>query len=101
MSVAGTYEFAVNTPMGAQSGTMTVVPDASGTAFTGTIDGSLGHIEVDDGTIVGDTLTWSMRMSSPMPVGLDCEAVVSGDTVEGKVRAGIFGTMSLTGRKIA
>ena len=100
MSLAGTYEFAVSTPMGAQSGTMTVVPDASGTAFTGTIEGSLGHIEVDDGTILGDTLNWSMRIASPMPMGLDCEAVVSGDAVEGTVRAGIFGTMSLTGRRI-
>jgi hypothetical protein len=101
MSVAGTYEFSVDTPMGTQSGTMTVVPDASGTTFTGTIEGSLGHIEVDDGAIVGDTLTWSMRMSSPMPMGLDCEAVVSGDDVSGTVRAGIFGSMALTGRKIA
>ena len=101
MSVAGTYEFTVDTPMGAQSGTMTVVPDASGMSFTGVIEGSLGHIEVDDGSIMGDTLSWSMRMNMPLPMGLDCEATVDGDAVSGSVKAGIFGTMPLSGRRIA
>ena len=101
MSVAGTYEFEVNSPLGAQNGTFTVVPDPSGLSFTGELNGSMGSTEVTDGSISGNTLSWEMKISSPMPMSLDCEAVVEGEVVTGTVKAGIFGSMPLTGRKIA
>ena len=36
--LGGTYDFAVDTPMGQQKGTMTVVPDAAGTGFDGSLN---------------------------------------------------------------
>jgi hypothetical protein len=101
MDLAGTYEFAVNSPLGQQTGTFTVVPDASGTTFTGHASGSIGETAVNDGAITGNVLTWTMAITSPMPMTLECEATVDGDQVTGKVRAGYFGTMGLTGRKVA
>lgn len=101
MSVAGTYEFEVNSPLGAQSGTFIVVPDPSGLSFSGELNGSMGSTQVTGGSISGNVLSWQMSISSPMPMSLDCEAVVEGDQVTGTVKAGIFGSMPLTGTKIA
>ena len=101
MALGGIYEFVVNSPMGEQGGTFTVVPDASGMSFAGTLEGAMGSAEASEGMIAGNTLTWKMSISAPMPMSLECEAHVEGDEVTGKISAGIFGSMPLTGKKIA
>lgn len=94
--VAGTYAFAVSTPMGEQSGTFTVVPSADGSSFTGQLTGGMGSMEVQDGRIDGNVLTWTMQMTSPMPMKLEGEATVDGDAVNGKIKAGFMGSMPFT-----
>ena len=95
MSVAGTYKTVVKSPMGDQSGTFTVVPD--GDTFTGTMAGGMGQMDVENGKIDGNTLTWDMNMVVPMPMKLECEGTVDGDQLTGNVNAGAFGAMPLTG----
>nr|WP_137676350.1 hypothetical protein [Parerythrobacter lutipelagi] len=99
MSVAGTYDTVVKSPMGDQKGTFTVVPGDDGNTFTGSMAGGMGSMDVSDGKIDGDTLTWKMNMTVPMPMELNCEATVNGDQMTGKVNAGAFGDMALTGEK--
>ncbi len=101
MSVAGTYDCSIKTPMGDQSGTFTVVPGDDGTSFSGSITGAMGSMDIADGTIEGNTLLWKMEMTAPMPMKLDCTATVDGDQVTGKVKAGIFGSMELSGTRQA
>ena len=99
--LAGTYDFIVDSPMGQQSGTMTVVPDGAG-GFSGSLSGSLGGMDIEDGRIDGDTLRWQMRMTSPMPMKLDCEATVDeGGEASGTVDAGLFGKMPFRATKRA
>lgn len=98
MSVAGTYDTAVKSPMGEQKGTFTVNDCGDGT-FTGSMSGGMGSMDVEDGKIDGNTLTWKMNMMVPMPMTLDCEATVEGDTMTGTVGAGAFGKMPLSGTK--
>lgn len=98
MSVAGTYDTVVKSPMGDQKGTFTVVP-GDGDSFTGSMAGSLGSMDVKDGKIAGDTLTWKMDMTVPMPMTLDCQATVEGGQLTGTVNAGAFGAMPLTGQR--
>ncbi|QIQ86884.1 hypothetical protein [Erythrobacter sp.] len=98
MSVAGTYKTVVKSPMGDQSGTFTVVPEGDN-AFTGSMSGGMGSMDVEDGKIDGNTLTWKMNMTVPMPMTLECEATVEGDQMTGTVNAGAFGAMPLTGEK--
>ena len=50
----------------------------------------------DSGTN-GHTVTWTMQISKPMPLTLSCRATVTGDTLEGKVKAGIFGSFPIAG----
>ncbi|WP_027444263.1 hypothetical protein [Erythrobacter cryptus] len=99
MSVAGTYKTTVKSPMGDQNGTLTVVPD--GDTFTGSMVGSLGSMDITDGTIAGNTIKWTMNMTVPMPMKLECEATIEGDTLTGSVNAGAFGAMPLTGTREA
>ena len=101
MSVAGTYDCVVKTPMGDQNGTLTVVPNDDGTAFTGSMSGGmLGTMNIDSGTLEGDTLKWQMNMTTPMPMDLDCSATVDdAGGLSGEVKAGAFGTMKLTGQR--
>ena len=99
MSVAGTYDTVVKSPMGDQQGTFTVVPDDDGNTFTGSMAGGMGSMDVEDGKIDGNKLTWKMNMTVPMPMTLDCEATVDGDQLTGNVNAGAFGAMPLTGER--
>ncbi|KPH59581.1 hypothetical protein [Novosphingobium sp. ST904] len=97
--LGGTYECSTKTPMGHQKGTLTIVP--AGDTFTGQITGDLGTMELRDGKISGNTLSWKMKMTSPMPIDLDCKATVDGTDLTGTIKAGFFGTMKLEGNKIA
>ncbi|MGB3377876.1 hypothetical protein [Allopontixanthobacter sediminis] len=99
MSVAGTYDCVTKSPMGDQKSTFTVVPGDDGNTFTGTNAGAMGSMEVEDGKIDGNTLTWKMNMTVPMPMTLDCEANVDGDQLVGTVNAGAFGSMAMTGER--
>ncbi|MDP4605054.1 MAG: hypothetical protein NWS68_02740 [Erythrobacter sp.] len=98
MSVAGTYTTVVKSPMGDQSGTFTVIP-GDGDSFTGSMAGGMGSMDVVDGKIDGDTLSWKMNMVVPMPMTLTCEATVNGDQLTGSVNAGAFGAMPLSGQR--
>lgn len=99
MSVAGIYDVVTKTPMGEQKGKFTVNVD--GDAFTGGVANAMGSMEVKDGKVDGDTLTWKMRMTLPMPLDLDCIATVDGDSISGKINTGAFGTMDMSGTRAA
>ena len=99
MSVAGTYNTVVKSPMGDQNGTFTVVPGDDGKTFTGSMAGGMGSMDVKDGTINGNALSWKMDMTVPMPMTLNCKATVDGDQLTGTVNAGAFGDMALTGQR--
>ena len=99
MSVAGTYDTVVKSPMGDQKGTFTVVPGDDGNTFTGSMAGGMGSMDVKDGKINGNELTWAMDMTVPMPMTLNCKATVEADQMTGTVNAGAFGDMALTGER--
>jgi hypothetical protein len=97
VSVAGTWDITIRTPLGEQKGKLTVTPDGAG-GFTGRVWGGPGEMAIA-GNVDGDRLTWRMTMDKPMPMKLDCHALVEGDTLTGGLKAGIFGTMPVTGTR--
>ena len=99
MSVAGTYECVTKTPMGDQKSDVTIVVD--GDTFTGTNVGAMGSMDMENGKVDGNTLTWSMKMTVPMPMTLEGEATVDGDAISGTVKAGAFGSFALNGTRKA
>lgn len=99
MSVDGNWEVSMNTPMGEQSGTLTLKVD--GNTLIGKVDTALGTEEFDDGTVSGKDLEWSIDISKPTPMTLKFKATVDGDSMSGKVDLGMFGSAPLSGKRIA
>ena len=99
MSVAGSYDCLTKTPMGDQTSVFTVTPGADGTTFSGSNVGTLGSLDVVDGKIDGNTVTWKMNMTVPMPLELNCTATIDGDKLTGTVNAGMFGDMAMSGTR--
>ena len=97
MSVAGTYDCVTKTPMGDQKSKFTVNVD--GDSFTGQNAGAMGSMDVVDGKVDGNTLTWTMNMTVPMPMKLEASATIDGDTLTGNINAGAFGAMPMNGTR--
>ena len=95
--VDGKWNCSVDSPMGEQDFVLTVV--SNGDSFSGSAEGNIGHKDIPEGVVNGNELSWSMAISKPMPITLSCKATVSGDSLEGKVKAGIFGTFLIKGSR--
>ena len=65
------------------------------------MQGSLGSMDIANGSVSGNTLSWKMDMTVPMPMTLDCTATVDGDSITGEVKAGAFGSMPVSGTRKA
>ena len=96
-TVDGAYDCVAKTPMGDQNGVFTVI--SNGERFNGTFAGMMGSLDVVDGKVAGDTLSWKMEMTMPMPMTLECEATVSGDAITGTMQLGAFGASAFTGTR--
>jgi hypothetical protein len=94
-AVDGDWDVTIKSPMGDQKSVFTVTSD--GGSFSGKVAGALGSMDVKDGTVDGNTLTWKMDMTVPMPMTLEGTATVDGDNISGDVKAGAFGSMALSG----
>ena len=97
MSADGTWNCTLDSPMGAQQMTLTLVTD--GTKLSGKLEGQRGTMEFTDGTVDGNNLTWSVSLEQPMPMQIDTTATIDGDTLTGESKLGSFGTAKLTGTR--
>lgn len=99
MAVDGTYEITIDTPMGAQSLTLTLKTD--GSALSGKIDSLMGAQEFSGGSVSGDDISWNMEIESPMgKMNLEYKSKVTGDDITGEVKAGDFGSSPFKGRRV-
>lgn len=96
-AVDGDWDVTIKSPMGDQKAVLTVTSD--GGSFSGKMSGGLGTMEIGDGTVDGNTLSWGMDITVPMPMHLDATATVDGDVMTGEVKAGAFGSMGLSGSR--
>lgn len=97
--VDGEWDCITKSPLGEQKSVFTIKSDGSN--FTGQQAGQMGSLDVIDGKVDGNKLTWKMEMKVPMPMTLDCSATVDGDTLTGQVGAGAFGSFPLNGTRKA
>lgn len=96
MSIDGTYDVVVKSPMGERKSVLTV--QSAGDRFTGTNAGDAGSFDVS-GAVSGNTLTWQQKITTPMPMTLDMTATIEGDTITGSAKAGAFGSFPLSGQR--
>jgi hypothetical protein len=97
--IDGEYDCITKSPLGEQKSVFTVKSD--GDTFTGQNVGQQGTLDVTDGKVDGNKLTWKMEMKVPMPMTLDCSATIDGDSFNGTVGAGAFGSFPMTGTRKA
>ncbi|KQU47432.1 MULTISPECIES: hypothetical protein [Sphingomonas] len=95
--IDGKYDCTVKSPLGDQKMVLTVRSD--GTTFTGDVSGAMGGMDVT-GEVAGDKISWKQSMTVPMPMTLDCEATIEGDTLVGSVGAGAFGSFPMSGTRV-
>lgn len=99
MAVDGKWEITINSPLGAQKATLDLATD--GGTLTGTQTAAQGSGPLENGKVDGDNLSWSAKISSPMPLTLDFSGAVEGDKLSGSVKAGAFGSFPFTGNRVA
>ncbi len=99
MAADGKWEITINSPMGAVKAKLDLKTD--GSALTGTQEAAQGSGPLENGKVDGDTISWSAKISSPMPMTLDFSGTVAGDTLSGSVKAGSFGSFPFNGSRLA
>jgi hypothetical protein len=97
MGADGTWNVTLNSPMGAQ--TMAMELKSAGAALTGSLQGPMGAMDITEGTVDGDNLTWKVSLTQPMEMTLEFTATVDGDEMKGESKMGTFGSAEFTGTK--
>ena len=97
MSADGTWNLTMNTPMGPQTGTLTL--KSNGATLEGNMAGPQGTLDIEEGKVDGNSLTWVINMTQPMAMKLDFKAAVDGDKITGEVDLGSFGKATLEGTR--
>jgi hypothetical protein len=99
MAADGKWEITINSPMGAVKAMLDLATD--GSTLTGTQTAQQGSGPLENGKVDGNTITWSAKISSPMPMTLDFAGAVDGDKLSGSVKAGSFGSFPFSGARVA
>src|SRR3954470_9942770 len=98
MAVDGKWEIVINSPLGAQKALLDIA--TNGNALTGTQQAAQGSGSLENGKIDGNALSWSAKITSPMPLTLDFTGTVEGDKLSGSVKAGSFGSFPFSGNRV-
>jgi len=97
MSVDGTWNITLQTPMGAQSSTVELASD--GSTLTGTQSGNAETGAIYDGSVDGDTATWKVDITKPMRLSVTFTATIDGDSISGTAKAGMFPKSTFVGAR--
>jgi hypothetical protein len=97
MSVDGTWNITVQTPLGEQESTVELTSD--GNALTGTQSGNGERGPIYDGSCDGDTASWKVDIKNPMALTVKFKATVSGDSISGTASAGLFPAAPFSGSR--
>jgi len=98
VAINGTYNVTIETPMGAQTSTVTFKTE--GAVLSGTFQGR-GGSQAFTGTVEGNNGKWSITVPSPMggQITLSFNCQVTEKELTGSVQLGQFGTAPVKGTK--
>lgn len=95
MSIDGTWNLTIETPMGAQQSKLEA--QTAGATLTGVQTAADNSGAIEDGVVDGEEASWSIKISSPMPMTLEFKGKVDGDAISGSVKLGMFGSSTFSG----
>jgi hypothetical protein len=93
--IDGQWDSVAQSPMGEQRSVLTLTSKPDG-GFAGTNIGPMGSLDVTDGQVIGDQVTFKMELKVPFPMMLAVEGRLDGDTIEGTIDTGAFGKFPVT-----
>jgi hypothetical protein len=96
-NVDGVWDVIVKSPMGEQKSVLTLKSDSG--AVTGSSAAQGGQLDILDGKLSGNTLTWRMELKQPFAVTLWFAVIASDDEMAGTVTAGALGKAPVTGAR--
>ncbi len=96
MSIDGSWEITVQTPMGPQSSKLELKSD--GGALTGTQSGGGEQTDIYDGSVNGDDATWKVDIKQPFAMTVTFSATVDGQSISGTAQAGAFPPATFSGQ---
>jgi len=99
MAVDGTWKIVVQSPMGAQEATLSLKTE--GSTLTGTQKSNTTSMDIQEGKVNGDKLTWKGKINQPFPMNLEFAVTVAGDAMNGEVIAVGLGSSPLTGKRVS
>ncbi|MDE2578454.1 MAG: hypothetical protein KGL46_06605 [Hyphomicrobiales bacterium] len=97
MAIDGTWNLSINTPMGAQASTVTLKAD--GGQLSGQQEGAGGGQAIENGSVNGQNVSWTVDIVNPMPMTLEFNGTVSGNEIAGSVKLGAFGDSTFSGQR--
>jgi hypothetical protein len=95
MSVAGTWNLSIATPIGKQEVVLELVDDNG--ALGGTATGAAETVDLSNVILDGDRLTWTQSITKPIQLDLAFDVMIDGDTLEGTAKAGLLPKSKVTG----
>ena len=98
MSINGKWNITVSTPMGEQSGVLSLTQE--GDTLTGEMSGSTLSAPIENGAVNGDTLTWDCNITTPMPMTLNFSGSITDGNIAGNVKLGAFGESAFSGTPV-
>jgi len=97
MAVDGSWALTMQTPMGDRKATL--VATSSGKTLQGQQMAEGQTIDIYDGSVDGNAVSWKVNITSPMPMTLQFTGTVEGDAISGSMEAGSFGSMPFSGHR--
>ncbi|MFF4778026.1 hypothetical protein ACFY05_34885 [Microtetraspora fusca] len=98
MSVEGTWDLTVRTPIGTMDAVLDLRVQDGGTLY-GTATGAGEAVELREVALDGDRLTWEQSITRPLRLNLAFDVTVHGDSMAGTSKAGRLPSSTVTGRR--
>ncbi|MFF2847802.1 hypothetical protein ACFVT5_16030 [Streptomyces sp. NPDC058001] len=99
MSVEGTWDLSISTPVGTIKASADFLRQDG--VLTGVAHGAGEEVPLSDVTLDGDRLTWKQAVTKPMRLNLAFAVTVTGDTLTGTSKAGRLPAATVTGKRRA
>lgn len=97
MAVDGTWTLNMQTPMGDRQSSVTL--KSEGGALTGTQSADGNSTEIFEGAVNGNSVSWKVSITSPMPLTLAYTGTVEGDQMSGSMGISGFGSWPYSGSR--
>ncbi|MEW1904476.1 hypothetical protein [Streptomyces sp. NPDC086147] len=97
MSVKGTWDLSVSTPIGRMKAVVELREQDA--VLTGVAHGAGEEVPLGDIVLDGDRLTWKQSITKPMRLDLAFDVTVDGDTLRGTSKAGRLPSSKVTGER--